>query len=147
MKIILEINKKAACPVSNKFFSNVVQETIELSGYRFLKLKNVTVSLAIIGNSEMKKINKQFRKKDCSTDVLSFPNFKKNDLLKVKEKDLFLGEILISFPYIKKSAKIRNIEIKEELGYVVSHGVLHCLGFVHGKKMFEIQDKIIVKIK
>jgi probable rRNA maturation factor len=140
MKLILEINKKVACPFSDKFFSNIVQKTIELSGYRFLNQKNVNISLAIIGDAEMKKINLQFRKKDSSTDVLSFPNYKKKQLFETKEKELYLGEILVSFPYIKKSAKIRNIKVESELSYVVSHGVLHCLGFAHGKEMFRIQD-------
>jgi probable rRNA maturation factor len=143
MKLTLEINRKVSCPYSDKFFSDIVKKTIGLSRYRFLNRKKVNVSLAIIADAEMKKINFQFRKKNCSTDVLSFPNFRKKQLFETKEKDLFLGEILVSFPYIKKSAKIRNIKIENELGYVVSHGVLHCLGFAHGKEMFEIQNLAI----
>lgn len=142
MKLTLEINKKIACLISDNFFSGVARKTIELSSYRFLGSKNIILSLAVIGNDEMKKINRQFRKKDCATDVLSFPNYKKDQLSRLKEKTLFLGEILIDFPYIKKSAKMRDIEIKDELGYVVSHGILHCLGFSHGKKMFEIQNLV-----
>lgn len=145
MKLILEINKKVSCPFSNNFFSGIVQKTIELSGYRFLKRKNVTASLAVIGNGEIKKINRRFRKKDCATDVLSFSNYRKNQLLREKRGELFLGEILVSFPCIKKSAKIKGVGIKDELGRVVSHGVLHCLGFKHGKKMFEIQDSVVEK--
>lgn len=143
MKLNLEINKKVACPFSEKFFKSVVEKTIELSGYRFLSSKSTTLSLAIIGDNEMKKINRQFRKKNCPTDVLSFPNYKEKELIKEKNRELFLGEILLSFPYIKKSAKMRDIKINEELISVVSHGVLHCLGFSHGKKMFEIQETVI----
>lgn len=145
MKIALEINKKVVCPISEKFFSKIARKTVELSGYRFLCDKKLNFSLAVIGDAEMRKLNMAYRKKDCTTDVLSFPNYKLKELEKQKEKNLFLGEIIISFPYLKKSAKIRSMKIEDEVGYIFSHGVLHCLGFEHGKKMFGIQDEFVKK--
>lgn len=145
MKINLEINKKVVCPISENYFSKIIKKTVELSGYRFLNMKNLSFSLAVVGDAEMKGLNMKYRKKDCSTDVLTFANFKLKELEKQEEKNLFLGEIIISFPYLKKSARIRKVKVEDEVGYIVSHGVLHCLGFKHGKEMFKLQEKAIQK--
>ncbi len=125
MKLNLEINKKVTCPFSDNFFLKIAKKTIELSGCRFLfSKKNVSISLAIIGNKEIRAINNNFRKKNCPTDVLSFSNFSSNRLKKEKGREIFLGEIVISFPYVKNSAKMENKEVGRELAHVFSHGIL-----------------------
>lgn len=143
MKINLEVNKKVSCPLSGKFLEKVVKDTIKHSGYGFLDSKKITISLALVPEKEIKKINKKYRGRDIVTDVLSFANYEsKKDILKEIETTVFLGELIICRDYIKKSARNNRVLFKKELARTVSHGVLHLLGFHHGKKMFSIQDKI-----
>jgi probable rRNA maturation factor len=147
MKIILGINKKSACPISGKFLEKVVWETIKESGLRFLNQKEINISLAFLAAREIKKINKSYRQKDSNTDILSFSNYrKKEDLKREKKKIVYLGELLADYEYIKKSAKVNRIGAKDELAYVISHGILHLLGMKHSQKMFALQDRIIVKV-
>ena len=67
--------------------------------------KNIIIcTLLLAGNKEIKKLNKKFRKKNKTTDVLSFPFYEKKELLRrlKKEKEIYLGDIIVNL------SKIRN---------------------------------------
>jgi probable rRNA maturation factor len=147
MKINLEINNLTKSPIQKAFFRAVAKKTLENSGYDFLKHKNISISLAIVAKKEIKKLNKTYRKKNEATDVLSFAEYKNIKQIKAaKGKDLFLGELILCYDDIKEYARKYVLNLKKEIGTVVSHGILHLLDFRHGKKMFGIQDKAANKI-
>ena len=69
--------------------------------------KNVNFTLLLSNNTNIKKLNYKFRKKNKHTDVLSFPSFIKTDLKKeLKKKEIYLGDIIISYQYIFPKKKI-----------------------------------------
>ena len=74
------------------------------SALKDYKKNIIFCTLLLSGNKEIKKLNKKFRKKNKSTDVLSFPFYKKKDLKDVlkKEKEVYLGDIIINLNKIKK---------------------------------------------
>lgn len=144
MKIVVEVNGKTPKIYSEKRLADTVRKTIRGSHYSFLKKKNINISLAFLPDSQMKKLNRVYRRKNQTTDVLSFANYRNiKELKKEKGKNVFLGDILLGLEYIKKSAKIMDVPLEKEIGFVVSHGVLHLLGFRHGEEMFALQDKIL----
>ena len=150
MEIRTEINNKTKIALSRSFFNSVIQRTIKQSGLDFLSKKSILISIALVDQGEMRRINKTFRKKDKATDILSFAEFESGESLKkIKEKEIFLGELIICYDMIsgseKRGIKLKNKFKKRESAYVVSHGVLHLLGFRHGKKMFAIQDAVSQK--
>ena len=98
----------------------------------FLK-NNIYCTLLLSGNKEIKNLNKKFRKKNKSTDVLSFPFQSKkelNNLLK-KEKEIYLGDIIINLNRIKKK-DLENFEL--EFNRLWIHGLVHLFGHDHKKK-------------
>jgi len=99
--------------------------------------KNVNFTLLLSNNTNIKKLNYKFRKKNKHTDVLSFPSFIKTDLKKeLKKKEIYLGDIIISYQYIFPKKKNRILEM------TFIHGFLHLLGFDHKKiKDFKIMNK------
>ena len=101
----------------------------------FFKKKELEFSIFLAGNKEIKNLNKKFRKKNKSTDVLSFPFYEKKLLLKlIKKKNapVYLGDIIINFDKIiyKKYGSIFNFEFDK----LWIHGLLHLLGKRHSKK-------------
>ena len=143
MPINLEINNKAKSPIKEALFSAVARKTLDEIKFDFLLKKNISVSLAIVSEKEIQKLNKQWRKIDKPTDVLSFPEFASlKEIKKWKEDELFLGEIILCYDDIKKYASSEKLELKKELAKVFAHGILHLLEFQHGKKMFAVQEKI-----
>ncbi|MDD5464657.1 MAG: rRNA maturation RNase YbeY, partial [Candidatus Moranbacteria bacterium] len=137
------INNKSKSPLKKVFFENIIRKTLLEIDWDFLKKKNISFSLAVVGKKEMQEINKKYRKINAATDILSFAEYKnEKEIKKPKEKELFLGELILCYDDIKEYAKKEKLNLKEESVRVVSHGTLHLFGMKHGKRMFVIQDKI-----
>tara|TARA_B100000900_G_scaffold390842_1_gene384908 strand:- start:610 stop:1071 length:462 start_codon:yes stop_codon:yes gene_type:complete len=96
--------------------------------YKFLN-KKVTFNLLLSNNKNIKKLNKNFRNKNKSTDILSFPSEKK---IKIS-KNTFLGDIIISYNYVNKPSSQDLRLFKKRVAKIFIHGFLHLLGFNHIK--------------
>ena len=96
--------------------------------YKFLN-KKVTFTLLLSNNKNIKKLNKVFRNKNKSTDILSFPLDKK---IKIT-KNTYLGDIIISYNYLDKPRSQDLKSFKEKVAKILIHGFLHLLGFDHKK--------------
>ena len=96
--------------------------------YRFNK-KNISFTLLLSNNKNIKKLNKMFRDKNKSTDILSFPSKKKIRI----SKNTFLGDIIISYNYLDKPKSQELKLFKEKAVKIFIHGYLHLLGFDHIK--------------
>jgi len=108
-----------------------------------LQVENVDIpceiSVLITNNQQIRKINKEFRKIDKSTDVLSFPmqnltpgRFKPDDCNLDQETGLApLGEIVISAERVDKQAQKLTHSRERETAYLTIHSVLHLLGYDH----------------
>ena len=143
MKINLEINNLAKSPIKDNFFPAVARKTFAEIKLAFLEKKEISISLAIVSEKEIQKLNKQWRKIDKATDVLSFPEFPSlKEIKKWKEQDLFLGEIILCYDDIKKYVNLEKLALKKELAKAFAHSILHLLGFQHGKVMFAYQEKV-----
>ena len=107
----------------------------------YFKKKNHEFSILLTNDKEMKKLNNKFRKKNKTTDVLSFP-------IKIKNKNrLYVGDIAISFDIIKDRSKDSNFFLEFDKMWI--HGYLHLVGYDH-KKMSDFQkmlrkEKLILK--
>ena len=96
--------------------------------YQF-KGKKVSLTLLLSNNQNIKKLNKKFRKKNKPTDILSFPFEKKFNI----SKNLYLGDIVISYEFINIPIFITNLEFKEKVVKTFIHGFLHLLNYDHVK--------------
>lgn len=100
--------------------------------------KKIELSIAIVNPQEIKKLNKEYRKKNKPTDVLSFGEIGGD-----------ISEIVICPEEVEKNGK----DFKKELTLVLIHGILHLLSYDHEKtkkeaeKMFQRQEEYLSKIK
>ena len=110
---------------------------------KLYKKNTLICSLLLSGAEEIKRLNKKFRKKNKTTDILSFPFYEK-DRLKVKikrEKEIYLGDIILNLGKIKN--KKNKIKFKKELNKLWIHGLVHLFGHQHKKdKDFYTMNKI-----
>ena len=111
-----------------------------LSKTSSFKSKKHEFSILLTNDKEMKNLNYKFRKKNKTTDVLSFP-------IKIKNKKmLYVGDIAISYEIIKERSKKTNFSL--EFDKVWIHGYLHLIGYDHKKinefkKMFKKEKSIL----
>jgi len=142
MKLSLEINNTTQSPVADDFFQKVAEETFVKLNLE-ASLPSVSISLALVNPEEIRKINKEHRQKDSVTDILSFAEYANLDeIKKAVDKEIFLGELILCYDDIKEYAEKEGIKLEKELANVVSHGILHLLGFAHGEEMFAVQNKV-----
>ena len=135
-------NKK----IKKKVFFNTLVKIFPKK-YRFIG-KKINLSILLSDNKNIKKLNKSFRNKNKSTDVLSFPFEKKLNL----KKNTYLGDIIISYEFINKPGSLNNLEFKSRVIKIFIHGFLHLLGHDHiklkdFKKMLVEEKKIYKAIK
>ena len=117
---------------------------------KYFKSKLINISILLTGNNDLKFLNKKFRKKNKTTDVLSFPSYDQN-IMKAKlksQKDLYLGDIALNLYKINKGKN----KFKIEFDKLWVHGLVHLMGYRHYKnkdffKMKKIEDKIIEQLK
>lgn len=106
------------------------------------QLKGRHLILVFVDEKQSRSLNKQFRGKNKSTDVLSFAPIESEDL----------GELVLCVPVMRKQAKEHGLPLRQEMAYLVLHGVLHLLGYEHESSaqeaeiMFKIQDDLFAKI-
>ena len=83
------------------------------------KIQSYNISFTMISDSDIKKMNRKYRKVNRITDVISF----------LVDKDLFMGDIYISDLRPKKNAKKFGFSYEQEICYLVIHSILHLEGY------------------
>ncbi|MFA6171031.1 MAG: rRNA maturation RNase YbeY [Patescibacteria group bacterium] len=106
--------------INNRTKARINALLIRKTAEKFLKEKrkaDYELSIAIVSDSEIKKLNRQYRKINRPTDVLSFPGEGK-----------FLGEIVLGLAQIKRQARELKKTAEDELIFILIHGLLHLIG-------------------
>ncbi len=110
-----------------------------------LKLKkNLEISIAIVGDQTIRRLNKTYRRHNQVTDVLSFSESDRQG----KPSSSYLGEIIICYPQARRQAKTANHSPQKEIQLLLTHGFLHLLGYDHetaseAKVMERLENEIM----
>jgi probable rRNA maturation factor len=90
------------------------------------------LSLVITNDETVKDLNRKYRGKDKTTDVLSFPLIEEDDtFVSPPGAEVHLGEVIISCPQAIRQAEKAGHALEKELALLIVHGVLHVLGYDH----------------
>ncbi len=122
-------------------------QTIAQSAEKKLDLSDqCEISVTFVRSRTIHMINRDYRGIDRPTDVISFAINDDPELIDLPEKDL--GDIFININYAAKQAKQYGHSYERELGFLFTHGLLHCLGYDHmepedERVMFALQDEIL----
>ena len=102
-----------------------------------LEKHGAELSIALVGNEQIQKLNAQYRAKNEPTDVLSFPV---DEIL--ADGRLLIGDVVISVEKAAAQAKERHKDIDQELQSLLIHGILHNLGYDHERSA---EDEKVMK--
>ena len=137
----------------NKVIENAIEECYKEEK---LPLEKIYICITLTDNNNIKEINKEYRKIDKATDVLSFPMFEKDELNKIIQqenvKEEIIGDIIISVEKVKEQAEEYGHSFERELSYMVVHGFFHLMGHDHmeedeKKKMRAKEEKVLEKLR
>lgn len=109
------------------------KDIINVSCLSNQKYTDVFFDIVLTTNEKIHEINKEYRHKDSPTDVITFAIFadSSEDEKFVFDGEIHLGEIIVSLDTIETQSKENNTTFDDELYYIISHGILHLLGFDH----------------
>ncbi len=162
--MLLEIRNFTQNKIDESFLRRAAQAALKTVFYNFKKGKEkdekMEISLAVVGDGRMRKLNKMYRGKNRVTDVLSFADksvllylekafhasvrkeetTKPEDFIKAPDGALRLGEIIICYPQAKKQAKLAGHSLKKEMTVLLVHGIIHLLGYDHEKGDLEAEE-------
>ncbi|NOJ78451.1 rRNA maturation RNase YbeY [Myxococcus xanthus] len=110
-----------------------------------LKLSGVELSLSLVDDRAIRRLNRTWRQKDKATDVLSFPA---GDLPKGTPGPRPLGDVVISLDTAKRQAKEYGRTLESEMARYLAHGLLHLLGHDHerprdAKRMAALEEQLL----
>ena len=131
---MIEVNYNAISELPNeeKLIKEVVSRVLEEEKV----LPELDVYITLTNNEEIHKINKEYRDVDRPTDVLSFPMYERDEIAGLKndtddEIEKILGDIIVSIEKVREQAEEYGHSFERELAYLVTHGMLHLLGYDH----------------
>ena len=150
IKVNVEINNKSwhkKIKDPEKYFDQKLKKISKV--VKFFRKKNIIFTILLTNSLNMKKLNKKFRNRNKPTDVLSFPSFTLKSLKLIKEKNIYIGDIAVSYEIINSRSKF--FFSLSEFDKVWIHGLLHLLGYDHVKnkdyyKMNKIEKRILNSI-
>jgi probable rRNA maturation factor len=110
------INRQRAARIERGRLADLARSALALIGK-----PEASLTIAFVRDKAIRKLNRQFRRKDHATDVLSFP---------AREKD-YLGDVVISTDAAMKQAQEAGFTFEREVNELLLHGLLHLCGYDH----------------
>jgi len=154
--IVVKSKKWAEIKNVENFIEKTIQKIIPLTDLKKILKKNfiLEISVSLVSDLQMKKINLEFRGKNKATNVLSFPALDENLIRQIGLKELvgnheylFLGDIIIAFETLKKESLAQKKKFHDHLIHLILHSILHLIGYDHEEeKMAKIMEDLEVKI-
>ena len=147
IKVNVEIDNKSwhkQVQKPQRYFNQKLRKISKINKF-FIK-KKIVFTILLTNSLNIKRLNRKFRKRNKSTDVLSFPYFSIKNLKSIKENKIYIGDIAVSYEVIHSRAKKNNFI--SEFDKVWVHGLLHLLGYNHIKnkdhfKMSKFEKRIL----
>lgn len=138
------------------FIKKICQTLVSLTDLKKIIKNNfeLEISILLVSDQQIKKINYEFRQKNKATNVLSFPALDENLIRKIGLKEfvgsseyLFLGDIIISYETLKKESLAQKKKFRDHLTHLILHSILHLLGHDHeDEKMANTMESLEIKI-
>ena len=147
IKVNVEIDNKSwhkKIKKPQKYFNQKLRKISKIN--KFFKNKNIVFTILLTNSLYIKKLNKKFRKRNKTTDCLSFPYFPVKNLKLIKKNKIYIGDIAVCYEVINLRSKRKSFITEFDKVWV--HGFLHLLGYNHIKnkdyfKMYKFEKRIL----
>lgn len=143
-KYFLDIAKKIL-----KFYLSQVQEQSCLNGFDFDK---ISFDFLYCDSNKTHEINREYRHKDYPADIITFAIFADSEEKFIFDGEINLGEVIIALDKVMVEAEKKGVTKEHELAFLISHGILHLLGFDHQTEdeynfIIDLQNKALEHVK
>ena len=128
-----ELNEKKFVQFTKKILKFYLskQEVYEKSTLFGQDYSTISFDILYCDSVKTHEINREYRHKDYPADIITFAIFADSEEKFVFDGEINLGEIMIALDKIKEEAVKKGVKDEDELAFLISHGILHLLGFDH----------------
>ena len=133
-----------------EYFAKIVERV--LSKYpNFSRIQEVELSILLTDNAKIKLLNNEFRGKDKTTNVLSFPDieidWRRIVEFEVNSEYMYLGDIAFSYQVIKEESSLKSIDFQDYFKHLLIHAILHLISYDHmHEEEAEVMEAIEIEI-
>jgi probable rRNA maturation factor len=127
------VDEKKFINKAKKIFQFYLQEKniFDSSCLACEKFKCLSFDILYCDSEKTHQINKEYRQKDYPADIITFAIFADSEEKFIFDEEINLGEIIISLDKVVESAGQKEVPFEQELYFLISHGIMHLLGFDH----------------
>lgn len=127
-----------------KEYTELINKVLNKCFEKEIKNKKLYVSIILTTPENIRKYNKEYRKIDKETDVLSFPIFEKQEIEQIINDTNTqiietIGDIIISIPKVEEQAIEYGHSFERELAYMLVHGFYHLMGYDHIEELDKLE--------
>lgn len=129
----IEVDEKKEINIAKKLLRFYLKEKgiFDLSCLVGREFNCISFDILYCDNEKTHEINKEYRQKDYVADIITFAIFADSEEKFIFDGEINLGEILISLDKVEANATEKGTSFETELDFLVSHGIMHLLGFDH----------------
>ena len=145
-KFFIDIAKKIL-----RFYLNQSQvvDSCCLSGFDY---KTISFDFLFCDSVKTHEINREYRNKDYPADIITFAIFADSEEKFIFDGEINLGEVMIALDKVIEEADKKGTTQEHELAFLISHGILHLLGFDHQTEedynfVIDLQNKALEYVK
>lgn len=125
------IDEKKFLSTAKKVFEYYLSKIKATSCLSELKYKKISFDILYCDSKKTHEINNEYRNKDYPADIITFAIFADSEDKLILDGEINLGEIIIALDKIDEESKKKGTTFDQELSFLISHGIMHLLGFDH----------------
>ncbi len=143
-----EINEKKFINLAKKILRFYLSEIFDKSCLAGCDFNTITFDILYTDSAKTHEINREYRNKDYPADIITFAIFADSEEKFIFDGDINLGEIIIALDKVQEEAFRKGVAFELELAFLISHGIMHLLGFDHMTEedynfVVELQNKAL----
>ena len=147
-----EINERKFVNLAKNILKYYLTKIYEKSCLKDCEFKTITFDFVYCDSKKTHEINREYRNKDYPADIITFAIFADSEEKFIFDGDINLGEVMIALDKVEEEAEKKRTTFNFELAFLISHGIMHLLGFDHQTEeeyefVIKMQNEALESIK
>ncbi len=147
-----EVDEKYFIDIAKEILKFYLKEVEELSCLNNQQFNTISFDFLYCDSKKTHEINREYRQKDYPADIITFAIFADSDEKFIFDGEINLGEVIIALDKVIEESEKKGTTKEHELAFLISHGILHLLGFDHQTEeeynfIIDLQNRALEYVK
>ncbi len=146
------VDEKFFIDIAKKILDFYLSQVLEQSCLNGFAYDTISFDFLYCDSKKTHEINREYREKDYPADIITFAIFADSEEKFIFDGEINLGEVIIALDKVIEEADKKGVTKEHELAFLISHGILHLLGFDHQTEedynfIMELQNRALEYVK